>query len=79
VLIAETFLGRLLYKDECVHHVDGDSLNNSLCNLCVVTKVEHGQCHTGLQKIVAELHKTSVVSFANGIYHLKGETNEKVA
>ena len=79
VLLAECLLKRALFKNECVHHVNGDTLNNSLDNLCVTTKEEHGQAHTSLQQCVAELYKKGVVSFVNGTYFLKEEQDEKVA
>lgn len=79
VLIAEALIGRPLFKNECVHHVDSDTLNNSFDNLRVVTKEEHGQCHTSLQKAVAELYKSGVVGFINGAYCLKENRNENLA
>lgn len=78
ILLAEAVIKRLLFKNECVHHVDGDTLNNSLDNLCVVTKEEHGQAHTSLQQVVAKLYETGVVGFLEGTYYIKGE-NENLA
>lgn len=34
-VIAESVLGRLLSKDECVHHVDENGLNNEHINLVI--------------------------------------------
>lgn len=48
VLVAEQNLGRYLRKGECVHHVDGNKLNNSPDNLIVFkTKADHTAFHKG--------------------------------
>ena len=53
VLIAEQKLGRRLNKGECVHHVDGNKLNNSPDNLIVfASKKDHSSFHKG-----AEIHQ----------------------
>lgn len=44
-LLAELYLGRKLYKNEVVHHIDGDGLNNRRVNLLVLTRREHVQLH----------------------------------
>jgi hypothetical protein len=41
VLVAEQSLGRPLFEDEVVHHLDGDRANNRFCNLMVVHKAQH--------------------------------------
>lgn len=38
-------LGRELTKDEEVHHIDGNPLNNDVSNLLVLTKEEHNKMH----------------------------------
>ena len=43
--IAEALLGRTLLKNEVVHHIDGNYLNNDPENLQVMTKSEHTQLH----------------------------------
>ena len=43
--LMEQSLGRKLTNDEDVHHIDGDKLNNNLCNLVVLTKREHAIKH----------------------------------
>lgn len=43
-LVADTFLPNPENKP-LVHHIDGNSLNNSLGNLCWMTKEEHIQAH----------------------------------
>lgn len=44
-VIMEEHLGRKLYKDEVVHHIDGDPFNNDLENLVNLTKSEHDRFH----------------------------------
>jgi len=44
-LVMEEHLGRYLDKNEIVHHIDGNKLNNSLDNLEVITRVEHARSH----------------------------------
>lgn len=71
ILVVETLLGRRLLRDECVHHIDGDKLNNYPDNLCVMTRTEHTSCHAALQKIVASVYKTeNIIKFEDGVYHL---------
>ena len=44
-LIMEYYLGRKLHKNEVVHHVDGNGLNNRLSNLVVMFRAEHKELH----------------------------------
>jgi hypothetical protein len=46
-----------------VHHVDGNSLNNSTDNLDFMTRSQHRNCHNSLQESVAQLLKVNLVSF----------------
>lgn len=51
-LMAEKKLGRILTKEECVHHIDGDRCNNSLDNLIVFkTNADHTAFHRGVQMV----------------------------
>ena len=43
--IMEQHLGRHLNKDEIVHHIDGDVLNNYIENLEIMTNGEHTKLH----------------------------------
>lgn len=45
ILVAEEGLGRDIKKNEVVHHIDHNKLNNLIENLQVMTKSEHTQLH----------------------------------
>ena len=45
-LVVEKNIGRYLLEDEVVHHIDGNTLNNSLDNLQLMSFVEHCRLHT---------------------------------
>lgn len=45
-VIMEARLGRPLMRNELVHHIDGNGLNNKLANLEVVSSVVHKALHT---------------------------------
>lgn len=44
-MVMEQFIGRELTKDEYVHHIDGNKLNNDIKNLQIITKIEHSRFH----------------------------------
>lgn len=43
--IMEEHLGRGLTRDEVVHHIDGNPMNNDLSNLVVMSRSEHTKLH----------------------------------
>lgn len=47
-LIIEKHIKRYLHKDEIVHHIDGNTLNNDITNLQVMSKKEHDRMNTPL-------------------------------
>jgi hypothetical protein len=44
-LIMEEFLGRRLTRREVVHHINGNTKDNALENLQLMTLSEHGRLH----------------------------------
>ena len=54
-VVIENHLGRLLTKDEIVHHKDEDKKNNSIDNLEVMDKREHARMHNKTGRTCIEL------------------------
>jgi hypothetical protein len=50
--LMETHLGRKLLPDEHVHHINGDSFDNRLENLQVLTNAEHQRLELELRRKV---------------------------
>lgn len=44
-VVMENMLGRLLTKDEVVHHINGDKKDNRECNLEIMSNSEHASHH----------------------------------
>lgn len=44
-VVMELWLGRELTADECVHHIDGNKLNNDINNLSLMTRSGHARLH----------------------------------
>lgn len=45
VVKIEKEIGRRLYSNECVHHIDEDKSNNERSNLKLMTRSEHARLH----------------------------------
>jgi len=58
-LVVEEHLGRLLLKDEIVHHIDLDPTNNIIDNLLVMSKSEHTTLHYHLQLALVKMMDTN--------------------
>ena len=61
--IVERMLKRKLYRNECVHHIDGMTLNNEVQNLQVMTVKQHRVCHKSVHSCASGLYKQGIVSF----------------
>lgn len=45
ILVMCTHIGRKLFSNECVHHIDRDKTNNVLTNLKLLTLEDHARLH----------------------------------
>jgi len=59
IIIMENKIGRRLFHNECVHHIDQCKTNNNLNNLQLMTKSEHSKLHRELEKINNKIIKRS--------------------
>ena len=68
--VAEKMIERKLYTDECVHHIDGDTENNSTENLKVLSRKDHRKAHNSLIECVTDLYREGVIAFKEGKYYV---------
>lgn len=71
VLVMEKRLGRPIKNTEIIHHIDGNSLNDSPDNLyCYDSNGTHHKGHGTLEKCGYKLYKKGLIKFNNGVYEL---------
>ena len=68
--VVEQNIGRSLYSAEHVHHIDGDSLNNSLENLAVVSRRDHNLIHKLLLHMDDKLARVVIDTLTKLFPHL---------
>ena len=69
-LIVEEKLGRLPRKDEVVHHINLDKLDNSPSNLWLCVNREHLICHRSIEKLIKPLLECGIIEFKEGQYQM---------
>lgn len=69
-MIIELEIGRRLYANECVHHINGIPDDNDINNLCLIGRSEHRKAHYSLQLCVIHYLNT-LVYFENGTYKVR--------
>lgn len=69
-LIMEKKIGRILRKDEFVHHINAVKDDNRLSNLWLTNEWHHGVSHKSLESILKELLDNDFVRFdrKKGLY-----------
>lgn len=79
ILVMEKYIGRKIAKGECVHHIDGDKLNNDISNLIILTGKEHKNSHQSLQELGYRLIKEGIISYdkENKKYYFTKDKNAK--
>ena len=78
-LLMEQLLGRKLERDEVVHHINGNSLDNDINNLCVMSSSEHSRLHaTGRKASPETLEKMRLVQLGNPYGPPRKLTEEQV-
>lgn len=55
IAVMEQKIGRQVYKNEVIHHIDNNSLNNSPDNLLLMTYSSHKKIHWSIQKCFGKL------------------------
>jgi hypothetical protein len=71
IAIAERTIKRKMFRDEIVHHIDGNPLNNDPENLIVMKRKCHTECHYSMQICAIELFKKEIIKFKGGFYYVK--------
>lgn len=80
IVLIEEKIGRRISKSECVHHIDGDKLNNDISNLVLLNHKKHRNSHHSIQKLGYELVKKGYVKYNKDTneYYFSEEMNEFV-
>ena len=64
VLVMEKEIERFIKKDELVHHLNGNKLDNSLQNLFLCkSRSEHIKIHTSLRNLIYYFYQENIIKF----------------
>lgn len=69
-LVFEKNTGTLPKKNEVLHHIDLDKLNNDFNNLYLCDSRKHIQCHRSIENLIHPLLDGKIIRFNNGIYEI---------
>ena len=74
-VVMENKIGRQLKKQEVVHHIDGNKINNNENNLWLANHRGHRKAHVSLQQIGYNLFVQGLIGFdtEKGTYFWRGE------
>lgn len=73
VYIMSKFIGRPLYDNECVHHIDRNRSNNSIDNLRLMTKEDHVKLHLLEDKGISYIERQCLFCSKNMIITLSSK------
>lgn len=73
IFLIEKLINRKLYRDEVVHHINGDINDNSIKNLFLTDRRQHKKMHESMSRCICLLYKIGIVGFNDGLYFLKRE------
>lgn len=62
-LVLEQALNRELTKDEEIHHINLNKLDNNIKNLCISTHKEHLKIHRSIEKLIPFLLEKDIIYF----------------
>jgi HNH endonuclease len=66
--VMEQILDRPLDRNEHVHHINCNKLDNVPTNLYLCSREEHAKIHASLERVIKTLMEAGVVKFSKGAY-----------
>ena len=70
-LVYEKMMGSLPKKNEVIHHINLDKLDNRFENLFICEHKSHLICHRSIENLIKPLLEKNIIYFDNGIYKIK--------
>lgn len=78
VYVMVEHIGRVLYPDECVHHIDRNRTNNTINNLLLLTNTQYTQLHWLEKEYIPEGSIKSVKDLNEKLHLLNENYVEKI-